>query len=121
MRINPILGKLRVLGLEGMRDALGEQLNTPEAQKLGFEKRVGLMVDREAPHRKNRRLKSIGWPRPGSGMTSEDIDYRQKPGHGQATHHGPGLMPMDRRTLQPAHQQTHRRRYVDSCFGLIRK
>ncbi|CAO0823705.1 hypothetical protein DFAR_3850013 [Desulfarculales bacterium] len=69
MLINPILDKLRVLGLEGMLKALEEQLNTPEAQELGFEERLGLMVDRKAIHRATRRLK-IGWPRPSSGMMS---------------------------------------------------
>ncbi|CAO0821685.1 hypothetical protein DFAR_2550019 [Desulfarculales bacterium] len=46
-----------------MLKALEEQLNTPEAQELGFEEKLGL-----------------------------------------------DLMPMDRRTPQPAYQRTHRRR-----------
>ncbi|CAO0822357.1 hypothetical protein DFAR_2980004 [Desulfarculales bacterium] len=31
MLVNPILGKLRALGLKGMLNALKKQLNTPEA------------------------------------------------------------------------------------------
>ncbi|CAO0820709.1 hypothetical protein DFAR_1830023 [Desulfarculales bacterium] len=58
MLINPILDELRALGLEGMLMALEEQLNTPEVQKLGFGENLGLIVDREAAHKKNRRLKN---------------------------------------------------------------
>ncbi|CAO0823363.1 hypothetical protein DFAR_3690003 [Desulfarculales bacterium] len=43
MPINPILDKLRALGLEDMLNPLEEQLSTPEVQKLGFEERLGLM------------------------------------------------------------------------------
>ncbi|CAO0824556.1 hypothetical protein DFAR_710019 [Desulfarculales bacterium] len=58
MLINPIMDELRVLGLEGMPKALGEQLSTPEAQELSFEERQGLMVDRKAIHRENCWLKN---------------------------------------------------------------
>lgn len=40
MLINPILDKLRAMGLEGMLKALEEQLNTTDAQELGFEERL---------------------------------------------------------------------------------
>ncbi|CAO0824328.1 hypothetical protein DFAR_570041 [Desulfarculales bacterium] len=66
--INPILDKLRALGLEGMFNALEEQRNTPEAQKLDLEEELGLVVDREALYRKTAGSKP-GWPRPSSGMT----------------------------------------------------
>ncbi|CAO0823076.1 hypothetical protein DFAR_3460055 [Desulfarculales bacterium] len=46
MLINPILDKLRVLGLEGMLKALEEQRNTPKTQELGFEEKLDLLVDR---------------------------------------------------------------------------
>ncbi|CAO0823928.1 hypothetical protein DFAR_3990053 [Desulfarculales bacterium] len=96
MLINPILGELRVLGLEGMLKALEEQLNTPEAQELGFEERLGLMVDREAIHRENRWLKNR-LPRPSSGMTLPGGHRLSvKVWHGQVTDHGLGLMPTKR-------------------------
>lgn len=81
MLINPILDKLRALGLGGMLKALEEQLNTPEAQELDFEERLGLMVDREATHRENRRLKNrLAKARLRHDACLEDIDYRQKRG-----------------------------------------
>ncbi|CAO0823099.1 hypothetical protein DFAR_3470003 [Desulfarculales bacterium] len=36
MLINPILNKLRALGLEGMLKALEKQLSPHEVQELGF-------------------------------------------------------------------------------------
>jgi DNA replication protein DnaC len=81
MLINPILDKLRALGLEGMLKALEEQLNTPDAQDLAFEERLGLMVDRETTHRENRRLKTrLAKARLRHDACLEDIDYRQKRG-----------------------------------------
>ncbi|CAO0821226.1 hypothetical protein DFAR_2210034 [Desulfarculales bacterium] len=60
MPINPILAELRALGLEGMLKALEEQLSTPEAQELGFEERLGLVVDRDNPQRKPPAQKQAG-------------------------------------------------------------
>ncbi len=81
MLINPILDKLRDLGLEGMLKALEEQLNAQEAQELSFEERLGLMVDREATHRENRRLKNrLAKAKLRHDACLEDIDYRQKRG-----------------------------------------
>ncbi|CAO0824665.1 hypothetical protein DFAR_800011 [Desulfarculales bacterium] len=78
---NPILDKLRALGLEGMLKALEEQLNIPEAQALGFEERLGLMVDREAIHRENRRLKNrLAKAKLRHDACLEDIDYRHRRG-----------------------------------------
>ncbi|CAO0822644.1 hypothetical protein DFAR_3200005 [Desulfarculales bacterium] len=79
MVINSILEKLRALGLEGMLKALEEQLNTTEAQKLGFEERLGLMVGREATHREDRRLKNrLVKAKLRHNACLEDIDYRQR-------------------------------------------
>lgn len=81
MLINPVLDKLRDLGLEGMLKALEEQLNTADVQQLSFEERLGLMVDREATHRENRRLKNrLAKARLRHDACLEDIDYRQKRG-----------------------------------------
>ena len=81
MLINPILDKLRVLVLEGMLKALEEQLNTPDAQELAFEERLGLMGDRESTHRENRRLKNrLAKARLRHDACLEDIDYRQRRG-----------------------------------------
>ncbi|CAO0819639.1 hypothetical protein DFAR_1040026 [Desulfarculales bacterium] len=81
MLINPILDKLRILGLEGILKALEEQLNTPEAQELDFEEKLGLVVDREAIHRANRRLKNrLAKAKLRHDTCLGDIDYRQRRG-----------------------------------------
>ncbi|CAO0821379.1 hypothetical protein DFAR_2300007 [Desulfarculales bacterium] len=64
-----------------MLKALKEQLDTPEAQELDFGERLGLMVDGEATHRKNRRLKSrLAKAKLRHDACLEDIDYRQRRG-----------------------------------------
>ena len=54
----PTLDKLRALKLHGMARAFEEQLASSEYGSLSFEERVGLLVDREATERENRRLQS---------------------------------------------------------------
>lgn len=56
MLINPTLNKLVALSLTGMAVALKEQLERAEYASLAFEDRLGLLVDREATERENRRL-----------------------------------------------------------------
>lgn len=56
MLIHPTLGKLQTLRLSGMLKALEEQQRMPDIDSLGFEERLGLLVDREMTERENRRL-----------------------------------------------------------------
>ena len=58
MLTHPTLNKLRDLRLTGMAEAFEEQLNTPEIQDIAWEERFGLLVDREATLRRNRRLQT---------------------------------------------------------------
>lgn len=58
MLTHPTADKLQGLRLTGMLKALEEQRRMPEIQDLGFEERLGLMVDREVTERDNRRLSS---------------------------------------------------------------
>ena len=44
---HPTLAALEALKLTGMATALMEQLEMPEVQRLSFEERLGLLVDRE--------------------------------------------------------------------------
>lgn len=53
---HPTLEKLHALGLSGMFRALEEQMQMPDCKDLPFEERLGLLVDREATDRENRRL-----------------------------------------------------------------
>jgi hypothetical protein len=52
----PTLDKLFALNLAGMARALAEQREHPAYTELPFEDRLGLLVDREASERENRRL-----------------------------------------------------------------
>jgi hypothetical protein len=56
MPLNPTLEKLQALRLHGMIKALGEQHATPDINELGFDERLGLMVDRELTERENAHL-----------------------------------------------------------------
>ena len=53
---HPTLATLEALKLTGMATALTEQLAMPDVQRLSFEERLGLLVDRERLTQANRRL-----------------------------------------------------------------
>lgn len=55
---HPTLDKLKELKFTGMARGLEEQLNSPSYEPLSFEERLGLLIDREATERENRRLKT---------------------------------------------------------------
>ena len=56
MTLNPTLEGLRSLKLFGMVKALEAQIETPGADKLSFEERLGMLVDHELTSRNNKRL-----------------------------------------------------------------
>ncbi|MGH6830829.1 MAG: ATP-binding protein [Methylocella sp.] len=58
MLTHPTEQRLIDLGLAGMAKALEEQPRLPEVAALSFEERLGLLVDREATSRENKRLGS---------------------------------------------------------------
>lgn len=77
MLTHPTLDKLQTLRLCGMHRALEEQINMPDIEELGFEERLGLLVDREYTERENRRLKTrLGKAKLRHNASPEDIDYR---------------------------------------------
>jgi DNA replication protein DnaC len=53
---HPTHDRLIALGLAGMARSLEEQRKQPDIETLAFEERLGLMIDREAIERENRRL-----------------------------------------------------------------
>jgi len=76
MLTSPTLEKLKEMRLLGMAGALEDQLRTPEVASLGFEERLGLLVDREQTERDNRRLKTrLTKARLRQQASMEDIDY----------------------------------------------
>ena len=74
MLIHPTVERLRALGLAAMADAFMELQNAPDAGELSREDWLGLLVDREATSRENkrlaRRLREARLPSPPSSRTS---------------------------------------------------
>jgi len=77
MLTHPILDQLTTLKLTGMHKALSEQLNMPDMESMDFMERLGLLVDREATERANRRLTSrLKKASLRQQACFEDIDFR---------------------------------------------
>jgi len=78
---HPTLDKLHTLKLTGMATALTEQREMPEVQRLSFEERLGLLVDRELTTQEHRRLvRRLAQARLRLNATLEDLDYRHPRG-----------------------------------------
>ena len=81
MLTQPLFDKLTQLRLPAFRDALEEQLHSPQYADLPFEDRLGLLVDRECIRRENnrlrRRLRQARLPLP---ATIEDLDLSSSRG-----------------------------------------
>jgi DNA replication protein DnaC len=81
MLITPTVDKLHALGLGGMARALVEQLDSAEYRALSFEDRLGLLVDREAQDRANRRLeRNLKTAKLRAAACVEDIDFHHPRG-----------------------------------------
>ena len=77
MLVTQTIDKLNALSLGGMARALAEQLERPDYAALTFEERLGLLVDREAQDRENRRLaRHLKAARLRSDAVVEDLDFR---------------------------------------------
>jgi DNA replication protein DnaC len=76
---HPTLERLRTLQLRGMAAALEDQERTPDIDALTFHERLGLLLDREATIRADRRLKNrLSQARLRVSATIEDIDHASK-------------------------------------------
>jgi len=81
MLMHPIFDNLRSLRFFGMLTALEEQMKMPDIEKLSFEERFGLLVDREMIDRLNRRLKTrLSKAKLRQSACLEDIDFRHPRG-----------------------------------------
>ena len=81
MLIQQTLDTLSRLKLTGMAAALSEQRTNAAVQSLSFEDRIGLIVDREALHRENRRLtRLLKTAQLKQKACIEDIDYAARRG-----------------------------------------
>ena len=81
MLIEPTLDRLHELGLNGMAQALAEQLAVPDIQSLSFEDRLALLLERETSERDNRRLRRLlQLAKLRLDASVEDIDFRSPRG-----------------------------------------
>ena len=81
MLTHPIIDQLKSLRLNGMAITLEEQMQMADMESLSFEERLGLMVDREANYRENRRLKTrLKKAKLKQSACIEDIDFRHPRG-----------------------------------------
>jgi DNA replication protein DnaC len=77
MLIHPTVERLRALGLAAMADALVELQNAPDAAELTRDDWLGLLVDREATSRENKRLaRRLREARLRQSAVVEDVDFR---------------------------------------------
>jgi len=77
MLTHPTEQRLVALGLAGMAKALEEQRRQPDVAALSFEERLGLLVDREAIDRENKRLVSrLKFAGLRQNAVVEDIDMK---------------------------------------------
>lgn len=73
--------RLLALRLTGMAKAFDDQLRQPDIDKLSFEQRLGLMIDREVTERDNRRLVTrLKFASLRQTAVIEDIDLRASRG-----------------------------------------
>jgi DNA replication protein DnaC len=81
MLIHPIMERLQAMKFYGMRKAFEEQLQMADIDKLSFEERFGLLVDREMTERNNRRLETrLRKAKLRHQASMEDIDFHQSRG-----------------------------------------
>ena len=85
MLTHPLFEKLTQLRLLGMLLALKELMNASDTERLSFEERLGLLVDREVCHRENRQLLSrLKKAKLRQSACVEDVDFRHRRGLDQA-------------------------------------
>jgi DNA replication protein DnaC len=75
--IHPTVERLRALGLTAMADTLIELQNNPQAAEMPHADWLGLLIDREATFRDNRRLsRRLTAAKLRQAATVENVDYR---------------------------------------------
>jgi DNA replication protein DnaC len=85
MLTHPLYEKLAHLRLSGMLLGLKEQMNCSEVDRLSFEERLGLLVDRQITERENHQLAArLKKARLRQNACVEDVDLRHRRGLDQA-------------------------------------
>ena len=81
MLLHPTLEKLTTLRFTGMAAALDEQMQMNSLDDLGFEERLGILLDRELAVRQTRRMNTrLRKARLRQDSCIEDIDFRHPRG-----------------------------------------
>lgn len=81
MLLHPTLEKLTTLRLTGMATALQEQMNMADMDTLGFEERLGLLLDHEQAARDSRRMQTrLRKAKLRQDASIENIDFRHPRG-----------------------------------------
>jgi len=81
MLLHPTLEKLTTLRFTGMMAALDEQMQMNSLDDMGFEERLGLLLDREMAVRQTRRMNTrLRKARLRQNSCIEDIDFRHPRG-----------------------------------------
>ncbi len=81
MLIHPTLEKLSAMRLQGMAAALQEQMNLTGIEDMGFEQRLGLLLDHEQAVRETKRLQTrLRKAKLRQDSSIEDIDFRHPRG-----------------------------------------
>ena len=76
MLTHPLFEQLKTLRCQGMLEAFQEQLNTPEINRLSFDERFALLLEREYLTRENRKLiNRLRQAKLKEEACIEDIDY----------------------------------------------
>ena len=61
MLTHPLFEQLKTLRCDGMLEAFQDQLNTPDINRLSFDERFALLIEREYLLRENRKLTNQKW------------------------------------------------------------
>jgi len=79
MLTHPLFDQLKTLRCEGMLEALQEQLNAPDINRLSFDERFALLIERECITRENRKLTNrLRQAKLKEEACLEDIEYSPK-------------------------------------------
>src|SRR5260370_15240517 len=85
---HPMLDQLAKLGLTGMAQAFAELEASGEGATLTHADWLGLLVDREVTHRRDKRLTArLRYARLRHNAVVEDVDFRVHRGLGRALFH----------------------------------
>jgi DNA replication protein DnaC len=113
MLIHPTVERLRALGLSAMADAFIEMQNAPDAAELSREDWLGLLVDREATSRENKRLiRRLREAKLRQAAVVEDVNLHAPRGLDRALFHKLATLPVAARASPSRRCRSDRYRQV---------